>query len=204
MIIASGALRPYPGQKVSGDAFVIEPVANGLLIALVDALGHGPVAAEVAVLAVETIRRNAHEPPLRIIEQCHVRLLRGRGAALSVIHLGHDGTGRFAGVGNVRARLFPESVRAPALIGVAGVVGHRLRTVRETAFTLAMDGIGVIHSDGVSSRVDPLAHPADSVESSARGLLTSYGGEIDDACVVVFAHERSPRFLPASTLNARR
>jgi hypothetical protein len=203
VITASGAVRPYPGESVSGDAFVIEVTGQGHVLALVDALGHGPVAAEVARLAVETIRAHVTETPLQIIEHCHQRLLRGRGAAISVIVIGSDGKGRFAGVGNVRARVFPESVRQPALIGVAGVVGHRLRTMRETTFTLPIDGLGIIHSDGVSSRIDPIAHKADSTESAARGLLAAYGGRTDDACVLVFAHEASLRFASGGS-QARR
>jgi hypothetical protein len=198
VIVASAALRPYPGQTVSGDAFVIEATATGLLLALVDALGHGPAAAEAAMLAVEAIRAHVNEAPIAIIQHCHQRLLRSRGAAISVIRIERDGTGRFAGVGNVRARLFPESVKAPALIGVAGVVGHRLRTMRETQFAMALDGVGIVHSDGVSSRIDPFSHLGNTVQSTADGLLTAYGGETDDACVLVFSQQTNPRFATAN------
>jgi len=66
MIVASGRVRAYPGEKLSGDAVFIEETAQGMLLAVVDALGHGPTPASVAELALETLAACRRERPVRI------------------------------------------------------------------------------------------------------------------------------------------
>ena len=194
MIIASGRVRAYPGERRSGDAVFIEETAQGTLLALVDALGHGPTAASTAELAVDTIAAHRHERPARIVEACHERLLRGRGAVISVILLDPRGEGVFAGVGNVSARIHPESPRNAVLLPSAGVVGHRYRTLRELSFRLPGDGIGMLHSDGIGSRVDPLAGPKLLIDAAAESLLATFAKATDDASLILFAHRGGPRF----------
>jgi phosphoserine phosphatase RsbX len=196
MIITSGRVRAYPGEPVSGDAVFIAETPQGTLLALVDALGHGPMAASAAELAVETIAAHRHERPARIVEACHERLLRGRGAVMSVILLDPRGEGVFAGVGNVSARLYPESPRNTVLLPSAGVVGHRYRTLRELTFRLPGDGIGMLYSDGISSRVDPLGlgGPKTLIDEAANSLLATFAKASDDASLILFAHRGGPRF----------
>ena len=40
--------RPMPGEMVSGDQYVVWPLPDGVLLAVVDGLGHGPAAAAAA------------------------------------------------------------------------------------------------------------------------------------------------------------
>jgi phosphoserine phosphatase RsbX len=194
MIITSGRVRAYPGEPVSGDALFIAETPQGTLLALVDALGHGPTAASAAELALETIAAHRNERPARIVEACHQRLLRGRGAVMSVILLDPRGEGVFAGVGNVSARLYPESPRNAVLLPTAGVVGHRYRTLRELTFRLPGDGIGMLYSDGISSRVDPLGGPKTSIDEAADSVLATFAKASDDASLILFAHRGGPRF----------
>lgn len=198
MIIASGVVRPYPGETASGDAFLVEPTAQGVLMALIDGLGHGPTAAAAAKLAVETIRARVNESPRAILEACHQGLLRGRGAVISVVAIDHQGNGLFSGVGNVSVRLCPQSLKVPILLPTAGVIGHQHRPLRETAFRLPIDGVGILHSDGVSSRADPLASEPDTLDNTAGRLLSRFGRDSDDACLVLFAHRGGGRFVASS------
>ena len=43
----SSLIRPCPGERLSGDAVVVSPLEEGLLVAIVDVLGHGPEANEL-------------------------------------------------------------------------------------------------------------------------------------------------------------
>lgn len=194
MIIARGRVRAYPGEPLSGDAVFIEETSQGTLLALVDALGHGPTAAAAAELAVATIAAHRHERPARIVAACHERLLRGRGAVMSVILLDARGEGVFAGIGNVSARIYPESPRNAVLLPGAGIVGHNYRTLRELTFRLPSDGIGVLFSDGISSRVDPLGGPKLRIDEAADSLLAACAKASDDASLILFAHRGGPRF----------
>lgn len=56
---------PAKGHRESGDGYLVRPVAGGVLLAVVDGLGHGreaAVAAEVAVREVHTGGRCCPEP----------------------------------------------------------------------------------------------------------------------------------------------
>ena len=46
----SSRVRPCPGHHVSGDAVVIRDLEDGLFVAIVDVLGHGPEAHELTHL----------------------------------------------------------------------------------------------------------------------------------------------------------
>ncbi len=72
---------PFPGQEVSGDAYFIKHTPEGVLLIVIDALGHGPEAHEAALLALEIIENNWAEPLLDLVMRCHQGLRHSRGAA---------------------------------------------------------------------------------------------------------------------------
>src|SRR2546427_4142817 len=71
--VASLAL---PGEAESGDRHLVKPVGTGVLVAVVDGLGHGAEAAAAAQAAVAALERHATESPVPLIERCH-RALQG-------------------------------------------------------------------------------------------------------------------------------
>lgn len=173
---------------------MIEATPIGLLLALIDGLGHGSQAAAAASIAVRTIRSEAQRNPAAILEVCHRTLHGGRGAAISIIAIDHLGNGSFAGVGNVRARIHPESRSTPVLLAAAGVVGHRMRPVKETSFRLPLDAVGILFSDGVTSRVGPIGHESKTQPEAAAALLSSCAHRTDDASLLLFNRHDTPRF----------
>src|SRR2546427_6905214 len=60
--VASLAL---PGEAESGDRHLVKPVGTGVLVAVVDGLGHGAEAAAAAQAAVAALERHATESPVR-------------------------------------------------------------------------------------------------------------------------------------------
>ena len=74
--VATVALQ---GQSESGDLHMVKAVTDGVLIAVVDGLGHGEEAAAAARIAVDALERYAEEPPLALLQQCHVALKGSRG-----------------------------------------------------------------------------------------------------------------------------
>src|SRR5689334_19333420 len=84
-ITASYLCVPKVGETANGDAVVIRDEAPVTLIAVVDALGHGPGAATAADAAVKELS----EVPLNIgvlaiLERVHDKLHGTRGAAAMV------------------------------------------------------------------------------------------------------------------------
>src|SRR5438045_2973674 len=79
--VATMALQ---GESESGDLHMVKMVKDGVLIAVVDGLGHGEEAAAAARIAVGALERYAEEPPLSLLQQCHVALKGTRGVVMSV------------------------------------------------------------------------------------------------------------------------
>src|SRR4051812_27934099 len=101
------ATRTYPGETVSGDAWTVEWSGPVWRLALVDGLGHGPLAAEAAQAALACLRARPDLDPMAALAACHGALRGTRGAALSIATVD---TARqrltFVGVGNVEARVW--------------------------------------------------------------------------------------------------
>src|SRR2546430_17453382 len=68
--VASSAL---PGQAQSGDLRLVKPVATGVLLAVVDGLGHGAEAATAARTAVTTLDEHASESVLALLQRSEER-----------------------------------------------------------------------------------------------------------------------------------
>src|SRR5260370_31641963 len=82
------AARALPGQTVSGDLHLVKPFFKGVLLAVVDGLGHGDEATVAAQLAVTTLERNAEEsilPPQQIADSILARHLKGNDDTLALV-----------------------------------------------------------------------------------------------------------------------
>ena len=184
----------FPGQRRSGDAFLVRATGTGTLVALVDALGHGDDAADVASRALASLRETAGRPLPESLASCHVALRGSRGAAVTLATIDRvHRTVTWAGVGNVemavlrRARGGRLHRRSVTLRG--GVVGDRLPPLRQSSEPIAdgdaligaSDGLGTNFLDSVDLSLPPAA--------LARHLHRSHAKDSDDALVFV-AHLR--------------
>jgi len=59
------------GESQSGDEYLVQPFADGILVAVVDGLGHGAEAAKAARIAVQTLREHAGESVITLARRCH-------------------------------------------------------------------------------------------------------------------------------------
>jgi hypothetical protein len=93
----------------------------------------------------------------------------------------------YAGVGNVEALLWQTATHVRP-IAYRGIVGVAMPTVRAFDLALQSEWILLLHTDGVSSRVDLQALSAlDQAGSQvlANHVLHRWGRQTDDATVVV-------------------
>src|SRR5436190_4048002 len=91
------------GQTVSGDQHLVKSFADGILVAVIDGLGHGQEAAHAAKIAVNTLNTAAdHASIITLIQRCHEALAKTRGVVMSLALFNElDRTITWAGVGNV-------------------------------------------------------------------------------------------------------
>ena len=182
----------YPGQRRSGDAFLVQGTQSGVLVAVVDGLGHGEEAADVAQLALASLRKTAGQSLVGCIRACHEALHGSRGAAITLGALDpRRGLMTWLAVGNVDAAVVMRrnhrggTTRRCSVPLRGGVVGDRLPPLSEATVRLAAGDTLVAATDGVG--------PAflDDVDLSlpppvlSRRLHKSHARSDDDALVLV-------------------
>lgn len=184
----------HHGETVSGDRCVVREFDDGVLVAVIDALGHGAAAASAAEVAVKSLVQHAHETPTALIQRCHADMRRTRGAAISVASFDwRRHTMTWLGIGNVAGVLMipqPDSdPRVTSLVVFGGVVGGQLPELRPslipfvagTSLVVATDGI---YRDFTEVLPSPLAPP-----QLAERILEGYARHDDDAAVLVFRYD---------------
>lgn len=185
------AARALPGQAVSGDRHLVRPYRNGVLVAVVDGVGHGDEAAAAARTAVATLSEYPTEPVIWLVKRCHQALAMSRGVVMTVASLhALEGTMTWVGVGNVEAILVRADTRAnPATERVllrGGLVGHQLPPLHASVIPVNSGDLLVFASDGIRS--DFLEHvgaTADSPQQVADRVLNQHFKGLDDALVLV-------------------
>uniref|UniRef100_UPI00383AC292 SpoIIE family protein phosphatase n=1 Tax=Streptomyces iakyrus TaxID=68219 RepID=UPI00383AC292 len=155
-----GVNIPYGGAEYSGDAWGWVRAGDRVTLMLADGLGHGPEAARASSAAVTALHRWAHLSPAESLRRLHDALRDTRGAAVAVAQLDLSaGRLRFAGIGNVGARLRTGGAWR-ALLSRPGIVGvHRPATLREEEADWSDDPLLILHTDGLPSRWTPPSGP---------------------------------------------
>ena len=176
-------VRPRAGEVACGDGVLVRDDGSRTLLALVDALGHGPAAAEVTAAALECLSRVAIAAgPIAVLSELHAALRGTRGAAAMVCVLERDRLFG-CGVGNVDLRTDPTSV--PAVL-CPGILGGSVRAFRAFEGAAPAGTRVVLFSDGVSStrlRLEDLR--ALDAEKACRAIFDRCAYFHDDASVLV-------------------
>jgi anti-sigma regulatory factor (Ser/Thr protein kinase) len=151
--------EPIAGEEVCGDGWGVKPTADGLVLMVVDGLGHGVLAAEAAREAESVLAKSREMSPQAILHEVHSALKKTRGAALGLARV--DPERRlltFAGVGNISASIVaPGSSRSIASHN--GILGGNIERVQEFTLPWNDNNILVMHSDGLMTRWDLSRYP---------------------------------------------
>jgi negative regulator of sigma-B (phosphoserine phosphatase) len=189
--VAGAAL---PGQAVSGDRHLIQPFADGVLVAVADGLGHGPEASVAAELAVDVLKAHAHESVLSLLNRCHEALRETRGVVLTLASVHPlDDTITWVGVGNVEGKL----LRADAKGGPTreyvllhgGVVGLQLPPLRGMVLPVRQGDLLILATDGIRSGYAAELPLDEAPQRLADRILARNSKGTDDALVVVARYQ---------------
>jgi negative regulator of sigma-B (phosphoserine phosphatase) len=173
---------PRRGEIENGDAVLTWSRGGVCILAVVDALGHGPHAAHAARVAIEELRAVDPEAGLStILQRLHERLRGTRGAAAFVAKLALE---RIEGcsIGNVEAR--SASGNLPVLL-TPGVLGLRFRAPRIFCGHARPGERLVVFTDGISSRFTTGTWREGPRHELCRSIMEQYRRPHDDATVVV-------------------
>ena len=185
----SVASRPAPGEAVSGDLHLVVPTREGVLLGVVDGLGHGEDATAAARLAVAVLEQNANDPIVALVERCHRALQRTRGVVLTVVGVNAgDNTASALGIGNVETVIVRAdasgAARRESVLLRCGVVGYQLPKLHESVLPLAQGDVIVFATDGVREDFPELVdRSATSAQLAERILELKFRGA-DDGLVL--------------------
>ncbi|MBT2411455.1 SpoIIE family protein phosphatase [Streptomyces sp. ISL-12] len=198
---AGGVNVPFGGAEYSGDAWAWVRSGDRVTLMLADGLGHGPEAALASTAAADALRASAGLPPAEALRRLDGALRGTRGAAVAVAQVDlRAGRLRFAGIGNVGARLCAAGVWRP-LVSRPGIVGvHRPGTLREEEAVWGDDHLLILHSDGLPSRwtpppetCRPCVDPAVTAAVTVRDASSPARPVRDDTAVAVLTSNPSDR-----------
>jgi serine phosphatase RsbU (regulator of sigma subunit) len=184
----SSLIRPCLGERVSGDAAVIRPLEQGLFVAIVDVLGHGPEAHELAQVIEAYLARYGSSDVSGLLTRLHQHLKGTRGAAVGLCAI-DTARGRidYVGIGNTAMRLFGKA--ETRLVSQDGVLGQNMRTPRPQTLQLEPGDLIVLYTDGVSDRFTSDDYPGvlrHAAKEVASNIVQRFGKDYDDAaCIAV-------------------
>lgn len=181
--------RNQSGKWMISDAWAAKHQSLRSLIMVADGLGHGAEAFRAAAEAVSIIERIHALSPAEILEVVHETLSGSRGASVAVAEIrlsGADPVVKFAGVGNIAARVVSPGA-SRRLVSLNGIAGYEAE-IQEFIYPWPAHSALVMHSDGLAPQWDTADYP---------GLLTShpaliatilhrdFNSGLDDTTVVV-------------------
>ena len=183
--------RPCEGESESGDDAAFVRQGDALTIGIVDGLGHGILARDVAAPSAALLRSRAELAPTAILHEVDDTLRAARGAVMAVARIDcRLGQIEHAAVGDVRTHLYRprECHRFSSVAGVLGAADQRGRKYVVERELMQDHDVIVMFSDGLTTRVDISEqlqllrrHPI----VIAAHLLEQFGRSNDDALVLV-------------------
>ena len=184
----SSLVRPCRGEWQSGDTVVIRPLDQGLFVAIVDVLGHGPEAHELTHVIEAYLARYGSSGVSSLMTRLHQHLKGTRGAVAGLCAI-DAATGRinYVGIGNTVMRRFGKT--ETRLVSQDGVLGQNMRTPLPQTLQLDSGDMVVLYTDGVSDRFTSDDYPSvlhHAPQEVASNIVQRFGKDYDDAaCIAV-------------------
>src|SRR5690242_7865590 len=82
------AARAWPRSTVCGDLHLVKRMDRGVLLAVIDGLGHGPEAFAAAQVARALLEEYSEEPLGALVNRCHAGLRKTRWVVMTVATIG--------------------------------------------------------------------------------------------------------------------
>jgi len=180
------ASQTHPHEVVCGDAYVVTQTSNGVLLCVIDGLGHGPEAAEASRTAIAAISNYSDATAEEIVSHCHDVLKTTRGAVLSLAKLDSlNNRLTWLGIGNVEGILLHPVAQHEWLTLRAGIVGSRMPSLRTLEVAVSPGDLLIMFSDGIASHlVDRIYIDREPAELAER-IISTQAKNTDDAIVLV-------------------
>lgn len=176
-----------------GDAGLLIERDGWLFAALVDGLGHGPRAADIAVQATTYLKAHCALPLVALLVGLHEELKSTQGAVACLCRLDlASGELCMAGIGNIVCRILI-GLDSERLLSRDGVLGYMHATPKELTRKLAPHALLLLHSDGVREHFEPYEYPGilkGPAGTVAAQIVEKLGKGDDDASCLAVRYRR--------------
>lgn len=183
--------RPCFGEVLSGDCPIVRVLPTGVLIGMVDVLGHGPEAHQLALHCERWLMAQASGAVEDLLYALHRDIKGSRGAAISLAWISSHRPQQVtvAGVGNTL--LYALQDKVTPISAQPGILGGNMPRLRPMVLPLEVGDVLLLTTDGISERVDSqqlLLLKNWPVRRIANEVLRVYGKAHDDAACAVLRH----------------
>jgi len=175
-------------ENECGDTGIVRMYDGHCMIALVDVLGHGKEAFDVAVMAENYLAEHYEQPPLKIMTGLHAHLEKTRGAVAFICNLDlKTGILKYSGMGNISTRIMGNCPKR--LPGKDGILGYMIPAPVEQETRLYPGDVLILCSDGVREHFDPVDFP-DILMGKARDITAGFIDQLskkndDTSCIAL-------------------
>ncbi|WP_391856882.1 SpoIIE family protein phosphatase [Vibrio cidicii] len=177
---------PCCGEYVSGDGVVIHEFDTGLLVVILDVLGHGEQAAKTAREMEAFIEDICSTDVVWLMEKVHARFLSTQGAAMTIVFFDRTThTLHGVAIGNTLLRRCGEEWQS--YFAQPGVVGELLPTLKMFSDTFKDGDTFLLTTDGIKENIDPescRSFQYHSLDSFTHFLTTNFDKAYDDSTVI--------------------
>lgn len=182
-----GLVRAYPGEAHSGDAIAYRTITpERFTVCVVDGLGHGRRAAEIADQAIAAFDAVEDPEPESIVRALHEALRGARGAVVGVATFSGEDV-RICTLGNIDVFVLGAE-RDTRIAATHGTAGSALRRLKTDTIAFGADDVCVLHSDGVRQIREPRSFPgviARRASTIAALYYRDHERRTDDASIAV-------------------
>lgn len=190
-LLIETAAMTKEGEDVSGDLACIGHTDDGVLVGVIDGLGHGADAGEAAHRASVVLEDPA--TGMRVtdaLKRCHTALRGTRGAVIAVAAFReHAGDMEWLAVGNIEGVLVRGRAGPPGremIVQRPGIVGHHMPMLRSATLPVRPGDTLVFATDGLRREVAQAVSrrwPA-RLEGGVAELLEEFATGNDDALLL--------------------
>ena len=184
------AKRPLNNDVFCGDTGIIKEFDNKIFIGIVDVMGHGEKANEVALLCDDFLEKNYRQDLVETIEGLHEYIKGSRGAVAGLCLLDlKSGEIECVGIGNIAIKKLGSS--NIKIIPRAGIVGYIMPSPRKETMKLHDGDVLILHTDGVKEHFDLEDYPellVDDARTIATVIIQRFSREQDDALCIVLRY----------------
>jgi serine phosphatase RsbU (regulator of sigma subunit) len=167
-----------------GDAYLIKRFPGKVLLAVIDALGHGLLASQAAKRTIELLSA-INEIQLDILlDNIHKALNGTVGVVLGLALVDYQCRQlTLAGVGNIIIKIIGK--KKTEVILPTGILGYGKNNILCRTFPISEDDLLLMHTDGISDNYELSPSLLSSPKQLAQTLMSGYRRLYDDALILI-------------------